>query len=289
MRPLTFGDRRMMLVRSADGVGVYDATCPHRGAHLAYGGRVDGDAVVCPFHGYRIGLGVEARGEFRVRGYPTVLIGGMVCARLSERADADLPAALRQLATDHHFVSGFELEAGTSIEMVMENGFDTAHFKAVHGLLAEPDLVMRGGEFGELTVEGSFRIPRSSWNAGARDLGPVIANYQARAFSPGVVIAELRGEPPYNYKIITTAVPAPAAAGSVVRLTLALPRGPDGSAPDEHFTNALLQASRDGLDKDCAIWNRLCPHSPPLWTERDLPVREFARFCQRFHAGAPAL
>lgn len=285
VQPVVFGERRLMVVRGADGIGVYDATCPHRGAHLAHGGRVQGNAVFCPFHGYRIGLGCEARGDFRVRAYPTVVVGGMVCARLSDQEVADLPAALGRIAVDHHLVSGFELVAGTSIEMVMENGFDTAHFKVVHGLLAEPDLDIGTGEFGEFAVQGRFHIPRSDWSGGARGPGPVIAEYQARAFSPGVVIAELRGEAPYNYKIITTAVPAPEGAGAVVRLTLALPLGADGQPPDEHFSNALLQASRDGLDKDMAIWNRLCLHSPPNWTERDRPVREFARFCDRFRAG----
>ncbi|WP_191093896.1 Rieske 2Fe-2S domain-containing protein [Nocardia colli] len=28
------------------------AYCPHLGAHLGYGGRVDGECVVCPFHGF---------------------------------------------------------------------------------------------------------------------------------------------------------------------------------------------------------------------------------------------
>ena len=30
-----------------------DAYCPHLGAHLGVGGKVDGDEVVCPFHGWK--------------------------------------------------------------------------------------------------------------------------------------------------------------------------------------------------------------------------------------------
>ena len=32
---------------------VLDAYCPHLGAHLAYGGKVSGDCIDCPFHGWR--------------------------------------------------------------------------------------------------------------------------------------------------------------------------------------------------------------------------------------------
>lgn len=32
---------------------VLDAYCPHLGAHLAYGGKVVGDCIDCPFHGWR--------------------------------------------------------------------------------------------------------------------------------------------------------------------------------------------------------------------------------------------
>ena len=32
---------------------VMDAYCPHLGAHLAYGGKVDGECIDCPFHGWR--------------------------------------------------------------------------------------------------------------------------------------------------------------------------------------------------------------------------------------------
>ncbi|KIG16382.1 Terminal oxygenase KshA [Enhygromyxa salina] len=47
-------DRDVVVFRTESGqVAVIDAHCPHMGAHLGHGGRVDGDAVRCPFHGFR--------------------------------------------------------------------------------------------------------------------------------------------------------------------------------------------------------------------------------------------
>jgi nitrite reductase/ring-hydroxylating ferredoxin subunit len=31
---------------------VFDAFCPHQGAHLGHGGRMDGELLRCPFHGF---------------------------------------------------------------------------------------------------------------------------------------------------------------------------------------------------------------------------------------------
>ncbi len=41
-------------MRGEDGVArVFDAHCPHLGAHLGHGGTVEGEGVRCPFHGWR--------------------------------------------------------------------------------------------------------------------------------------------------------------------------------------------------------------------------------------------
>ena len=60
VRPLYYFDQHLVLFRTEDGQAhVTAAFCPHLGAHLGYGGRVEGGAIVCPFHGWRFdGQGV---------------------------------------------------------------------------------------------------------------------------------------------------------------------------------------------------------------------------------------
>src|SRR5258705_3152383 len=44
----------LVAYRGADGaVRVMDAYCPHLGANLSRGGKVEGDTIRCPFHGWR--------------------------------------------------------------------------------------------------------------------------------------------------------------------------------------------------------------------------------------------
>ena len=53
VRSLRYFARDLVLFRSRGGAAhVLDAHCPHLGAHLG-GGSVEGDTLVCPFHGWR--------------------------------------------------------------------------------------------------------------------------------------------------------------------------------------------------------------------------------------------
>ena len=53
VRPLHYFGEDLVLFRTRSGrARVLDAFCPHLGAHLGHGGRVMGESVRCPFHGW---------------------------------------------------------------------------------------------------------------------------------------------------------------------------------------------------------------------------------------------
>lgn len=53
-RPCQLFAREAVLFRGDGGtLHLLDAHCPHLGANLNFGGRVEGDRLVCPFHGWR--------------------------------------------------------------------------------------------------------------------------------------------------------------------------------------------------------------------------------------------
>jgi phenylpropionate dioxygenase-like ring-hydroxylating dioxygenase large terminal subunit len=54
MRALRVFGTDVVLFRGDDGTPhMVDAYCAHLGAHLGAGGRVEGDCIRCPFHGWR--------------------------------------------------------------------------------------------------------------------------------------------------------------------------------------------------------------------------------------------
>ena len=56
VQALRYFGRDLVLFRTEDGkANLLDAHCPHVGAHLGHGGKVFGNTIQCPFHGWRIG------------------------------------------------------------------------------------------------------------------------------------------------------------------------------------------------------------------------------------------
>ncbi|MBT3711375.1 MAG: Rieske (2Fe-2S) protein, partial [Gammaproteobacteria bacterium] len=53
VKPVTYFERELVVWRGEDGAPrVLDAYCPHLGAHLGYGGKVNGNDIQCPFHSW---------------------------------------------------------------------------------------------------------------------------------------------------------------------------------------------------------------------------------------------
>lgn len=87
VQALRYFSRDLVLFRTEQGEAkVLDAYCPHLGAHLGYGGKVHGDSIACPFHGWQFdGAGhctkvpyaqnmppKVANGKTAIRSYPVV-------------------------------------------------------------------------------------------------------------------------------------------------------------------------------------------------------------------------
>ena len=57
VRALRYFGRDLVLVCPEQGEPrVFDAYCPHLGAHLGFGGTVEGESLRCPFHGWRFDM-----------------------------------------------------------------------------------------------------------------------------------------------------------------------------------------------------------------------------------------
>jgi 3-ketosteroid 9alpha-monooxygenase subunit A len=284
--PATVGDRPMMVLRDGDRIRVADATCPHRGAHLGYGGVLSGEVVKCPFHGRLIAVGDAAGGRHRVREYRTVVVGGAVFVLLDARHEYGFEGVVTALGRTHEVVPGFVMPARVSPEYVIENVFDAEHFESIHKVSGAPDLRLQRGAHGELAIEGTLRtrLP-NAWQDGAVDAGGVATRFYARVFSSTLVLTEL-GAASNPYVVVTGATPTP--GGCVIRVAAAVPAGDGGTPPAPDLVRALLTDSRTAFEQDLVVWEHLVPGAPQNLDERDDAVRQFREFCRQFEAGTPA-
>jgi nitrite reductase/ring-hydroxylating ferredoxin subunit len=133
--------RRLVAFRNGRGrVAVLESRCAHMAADLGRG-RVVGDAIQCPFHGWEYladGRCISVPGmteipEFaRQTSYPVVERHGFVFFFNGPEPLFGLPFFFDARPDD--FVAGkpFRFAGDLSWYMLVANGFDTQHFQAVH-------------------------------------------------------------------------------------------------------------------------------------------------------------
>ena len=148
---MKYFDPEMIAWRAESGqLTVMDAYCEHLGAHLGYGGHVEGEVLQCPFHGWQWnheGRNVcipyqdrPNRGR-RIRTFPrrrAQRVGVHLARRRRARPVLRRARYLRELRRRQQRrptttrSSGFPRSLEMHPQYVLENGVDFAHFKFVH-------------------------------------------------------------------------------------------------------------------------------------------------------------
>jgi 3-ketosteroid 9alpha-monooxygenase subunit A len=274
---LALGSRALVAIRDRDSgkVRVFDGTCPHRGAHLGYGGRVTGrGSIVCPFHGKRIGLG-EGTGRLCVREHETIDCGGAIFVRLSDvpAPDRGFQRVIGDILSTCELVEAVIGEAKVPPELIIENAFDFSHFPAVHLIprISAPKVWL--GRDGELNITTAFHTQAPDWET-AR--GTFTSHFHARAFSPYLVVSEL-GAGETSRFVITGA--APASAGCVARIAIAVRPGESAET-----VKALVEGSKIAFTQDLLVWDHLDLDAQTRLDGCDTPVVAFRAYCASFTA-----
>jgi len=272
---LALGSRALVAIRDRGQVRVFDGTCPHRGAHLGYGGRLTGrQSIVCPFHGKRIDLG-EGNGRLCVREHETIDCGGAIFVRLSDvpAPDRGFRRVIGDILSSYELVEAVIGEAKVPPELIIENAFDFSHFLTVHLIprISSPKVWL--GRDGELNITLAFHTRAPDWETGQ---GTVTSHFHARAFSPYLVVSEL-GSGETSRFVITGA--APASTGCVARIVIAIRPGEPAET-----VKALVEGSKIAFTQDLLVWDHLDLEAPARLDGSDTPVVAFRAFCASFSA-----
>uniref|UniRef100_A0A493TEI3 cholesterol 7-desaturase n=1 Tax=Anas platyrhynchos platyrhynchos TaxID=8840 RepID=A0A493TEI3_ANAPP len=147
VRSLSLLGEQLAAFRTQDGQAhVVDAYCPHLGANLAAGGRVVGDCIECPFHGWQfrgedgkctsIPYAEKVPDFAKVRTWPCCEVNGMLL--LWYHCDGTgptwaVPEQPQIAAKEWVFRGQTEHFVDAHIQEIPENAADTAHLAFLHG------------------------------------------------------------------------------------------------------------------------------------------------------------
>lgn len=277
-------DEELVLFRSRSGAPrLLDAYCAHLGAHLAEGGRVIGENLRCPFHGWHYdGAGVcveipyckRIPARARVRGWNVVERNHMILAwhhaegkppswqvpELSEFADADWTEPRT-----------FEFEVAVHMQDMAENNCDPAHFRFVHRNLQVPVSEVSYAEDGRLMRISS----RHAWETAG---GTFETTLERDAWGLGLVSVRTQGIPGAGLLMFSSTTPIDQ-EHSHSRWAFTVTRNLADVAGEE-----FIEALSSGVMQDMRIWKNKIHRARPVLCEEDRHLAEFRRWARQFYS-----
>lgn len=264
--------RELVLFRTESGAPrLVDSYCAHLGANLAVGGRVEGDGIRCPFHGWCYD-GASGRcidipytdtehipSKAQVRAFPTLERNGMVWAwhhLAGGEPFYDVPVVpeFEDPAWSEPATRTFEVQS--CCQEMAENNHDFAHFKFVHG-----------GE--DIPWDTEELIYDSPYKKTSSPTGFVRETF-------GLGLGVLRKPGRFVFQSSTTPVDEERV---LVRWTFVTP-----SEAGEGAAGQLADVFLEAVSQDIPIWENKAYRERPVLTKEESGILDYRRWARQFYS-----
>ncbi|MEZ5570454.1 MAG: Rieske 2Fe-2S domain-containing protein [Halioglobus sp.] len=280
VKPVQAFDRELVLYRTRSGqVALQDAFCPHLGAHLGYKGRVVGESVRCPFHGWQFGAEdgkcvkipycEEIPERARLRTWQTEEKNGEVYVWFHpENTEAkwalpDLPELGDPNWTAPRYT---EHLVPAHVQDICENSCDPVHFQFVHGQMAVPD--------SSVSIDADGRTMHLHSEMSDADYP---SHLHATTFSPGFALVRTTYGPNAEMIMYNSAQPINRNE-TMMRWTLIVRREIEDAVGDD-VMNGII----DGLSDDYPIWANKVHKHRPVFCKEDKTLVMFRKWVRQFY------
>jgi 3-ketosteroid 9alpha-monooxygenase subunit A len=300
-KPLKYFGQDLVLFRGEEGdVQVLDAYCPHLGAHLGYGihdnegggGCVQGNTIICPFHGWRFdmdGKVVEipyannippkARDVELLKKWPTRECNQIIMVWYHPEGVAPLwePEIIPEFDDEN---SGWTritdrntkaMNLKSVMQEVAENSVDFAHFVYVHQVKSAPVAeVEYDGVKGHRVVTAKMETPR----------GIVDGRIESQNYGPGTGWVRFSG----IAETLLMANMTPVEDELIeVNYSYVQPKV-DGKEPKPGgVQDAIIADLWKQFNEDAIIWEHKIARDNPLLCDGDGPIARFRRYYSQFY------
>ena len=286
--PLHYFGRDYVLYRGNDGtVRAFDAFCPHLGAHLGYGGKIEEDGIRCPFHGWKydgggrcvdIPYGKRVPPNARLQPHPVVERNGLIMMwhhAAGQEPDWEIPAVEEYQAEGWTPYVKRRWKIRTHNQDMAENSVDQAHFRYVHGTLTVPQ--------SKATTDGPLLHVLSQMKMGT-PAGEVDGSIESKSWGFGFGHVRFRGI--VETSLVTSVTPIDGEYVDV-RFSFSVK-----SLGDERTTRGVGRALIADIDKqmreDIPIWEYKAFLDRPVLCDGDGPIGLFRTWCKQFYTETAA-
>jgi len=277
-------DTELVIWRDADGaIAVQEAYCAHLGAHLGWGGSVEGKQIRCPFHGWAFdceGSNVEIpyaerpNRKARLRSFPVREHAGIVFAWYHPAGDdpkwelIDVPEYTDEAYAPYDV---HDYTVKTCIQEMSENGFDHAHFQYVH---SHP----RVGITEKVELNGYDRVVLTSQEFPS-SRGPVDARIDIFGRGPGFAITRYSGL--LDASLIGCSTPID---DETTQLTFLFTVKDAANERTAKIARAFIKSVNSEVQQDIPIWEHKRYQPSPALAPSEKAITEFRRWFSQFYA-----
>jgi nitrite reductase/ring-hydroxylating ferredoxin subunit len=274
--PLRYFGCDLVALRGDDGVArVYDAHCPHLGAHLAHGGCLVDGALRCPFHGWRfaadgacvhIPYADKIPPRARLRAWTVHEVNGVVFAHHGGDApSAGVMPALDELSDAAWAPTGRRhWRARTHVQEVAENLVDSAHFAALHGTEPPTSALELAGPRARSLLRMQMHTPR----------GPVPGGIDIALYGLGFFVVRFTG-------IVETLLLIGATPVAEEEVELVFSFHSRGGA--SHAATAMIDEIVRQTEQDIFIWEHKIYRTAPQLCAGDGPIIALRQWSRQFY------
>jgi 3-ketosteroid 9alpha-monooxygenase subunit A len=283
--PMRYFGKDLVLFRTETGAPkVLDAYCPHLGAHLGYGGKVEGEQIRCPFHAWKFdGAGQCTEVPYakkippkaRIECWPVCETNGMIFVWHDAFGTApgfEIPAIPEYAAGEFLPWDHSCLEVKTHPREIVENVADIGHFIPVHGTHVDAASFRN-----EYVGHTATQINRGV----AYPLGGGEDHYELRAtyHGPGYQVTRLDGVA--NGVLVNAHTPIDE---NTLHLRFAVSlKVRKEREQTEAFMRKYIDNLREGFLQDVRIWEHKVYRERPILCDGDGPIGQLRKWYQQFY------
>lgn len=287
VKAVKFFGRELVIFRGDDRqVRVLDAYCPHLGAHLGKGGKVVGNTIKCPFHGWRYdGCGTCVEVPFakkiprqaHVRPWLTAERNGIIFAyhdAEGRQPDFEIPT-LPEFASGEYSHARIGRPIRTHIQETQENMIDVGHFNFIHHGFKEFPRITEWQEDGR-----HFRVGLSSITS----LGPLS--------TPSTVTFDVHGvgcqvvHVNASIRFVIVFVITPIDEESIDFRFMVLYKKSRLRIFSSLMLYAMLKRVMKEISEDIPVWENKTFHDRPVLSEQDRALIRFRKWNYQFYTVA---
>ncbi len=282
-RPLRYFGQDLAAYRGEDGqVRILEAHCAHMGAHLAVGGTVVGNKIVCPFHGWcfdgeghcvEIPYSKKIPPRAQQKTWRAQDRNGLTWLYFDPSGAAppfDVPVLPSYGSEDWLPWNTSTYHIKTHPREIVDNLADRAHFRTVHRTEINEFDFSTDGFTATQFAKGTSYLP-----GGGTDNFASTTTYHG----PGILLMNFDGA----LKNVMLFVHTPVDENNVdLRLLLTL-KIVGSKEKTEGIVKSYMDNLRSGFEDDIRIWEHKIYRDPAMLCEGDGPIGKLRKWYRQFY------